>query len=808
MMKLKAFNLFFLILTSSIFSQNSVKCLVTLGDANQSDIQVKVYEKNIGYITQAKINIPFVLDFDSSRIELIFVLDGFPSINKPVDFENNKQALITVEFIAEQLSEVILSAKRKEVFLLKRMDDFEKTEIYAGKKNEVILIEQSMGNLASNNSRQIFNQIPGLNIYQNDDAGLQLNIGGRGLDPNRTSNFNTRQNGYDISADVLGYPESYYTPPAEGLEEIQIIRGAASLQYGTQFGGLINFKLKKPDPIKPFTFLTRNTLGSNGLLTNFSMVSGSLEKFKYIGFINLKKGDGFRPNSEFNSSNIFFQVGYDFSEDTSISTEITYLDYLTQQAGGLSDIMFEENPYQSNRSRNWFALSWFLYNVKFQHSFSPNSNISLNFFGLNAQRNAIGFRSNRVSQIDSNLERDLIKGDFNNYGFEFRWLKRFQIGNIKSVFLIGSKYYNSDNTSEQGPGSLNSDADFSFQKDEFPNYNQQSDYHYPNQNLALFTENIFYIHPKLSITPGIRFEFIETGAFGEYKKINTDAAGNVILNESNLTSEKRRRNFALFGLGLGYKPSKKIELYGNFSQNYRSVTFSDISIINPAYRINPNINDERGFTTDFGLRGKLKKLLSFDANIFRIFYNDRIGFIQKKFNDGSVKTERGNVGDAVLYGVESLIDFNIKEISNIKNDNFALNYFINFSFIESEYLKSMTPGVEGKKVEFVPKVNLKTGMRIGYQNYSFNIQYSYLSEQFSDSSNAIGGNLSGVIGLIPEYDVLDLSTAFSRGKFRFELGINNLLNRSYFTRRATGYPGPGIIPSPNRNSYLTVQLKF
>ena len=808
MMKLKAFNLFFLVFTTSIFSQNSVKCLVTLEDENQSDIEVKVYEKNIGFITQAKINVPFVLDFDSSNIELIFVSDGFPSINKSVDFDNNKKTLITVEFIAEQLSEVILSAKRKEVFLLKRMNDFEKTEIYAGKKNEVILIEQSMGNLASNNSRQIFNQIPGLNIYQNDDAGLQLNIGGRGLDPNRTSNFNTRQNGYDISADVLGYPESYYTPPAEGLEEIQIIRGAASLQYGTQFGGLINFKLKKPDPVKPFTFLTRNTLGSNKLLTNFSMVSGSLEKFKYIGFINLKKGEGFRPNSEFNSSNIFFQLGYDFSEDTSITAEVTYLDYLTQQAGGLSDRMFEENPYQSNRSRNWFALSWFLYNLKFQHSFSTNSNISLNFFGLDAQRNAIGFRSNRVSQIDSNQERDLIKGDFNNYGAELRWLKRYKLSDIKSVFLIGSKYYRSENTSEQGPGSEYSDADFGFRRDEFPNYNQQSAYNYPNQNLALFTENIFYIHPKLSITPGIRFEFIETGAFGEYKKINTDAAGNVILNESNLTSEERRRNFALFGLGLGYKPSKKIELYANFSQNYRSVTFSDISIINPAYRINPNISDERGFTTDFGLRGNLKKLLSFDANMFRIFYNDRIGFIQKKFNDGSVKTERGNVGDAIIYGIESLIDLNIKEISKIKNDNFAVNYFLNFSLIESEYIKSMTPGVEGKKVEFVPKVNLKTGVRIGYQNYSFNIQYSYLSEQFSDSSNAIGGNLSGVIGLIPEYDVLDLSTAFSKGKFRFELGINNLLNRSYFTRRATGYPGPGIIPSPNRNTYLTVQLKF
>jgi Fe(3+) dicitrate transport protein len=129
---------------------------------------------------------------------------------------------------------------------LNALSDVEGTSIFAGKKNEVVLVKQSMANLASNNARQIYSQVTGLNIYQNDDAGLQLNIGGRGLDPNRTSNFNTRQNGYDISADVLGYPESYYTPAAEGLEEIQIVRGAASLQYGTQFGGLVNFIMKKP----------------------------------------------------------------------------------------------------------------------------------------------------------------------------------------------------------------------------------------------------------------------------------------------------------------------------------------------------------------------------------------------------------------------------------------------------------------------------------------------------------------------------------------------------------------------------------
>ena len=133
-----------------------------------------------------------------------------------------------------------------------KLKDIEKDAVFAGKKSEVITLSKTDINLSSNNARQIFSQVAGLNIYQNDDAGLQLNIGGRGLNPSRTANFNTRQNGYDISADVLGYPESYYTPPSESLDKIQIVRGAAALQYGTQFGGLINFVLKKPNQSKRF----------------------------------------------------------------------------------------------------------------------------------------------------------------------------------------------------------------------------------------------------------------------------------------------------------------------------------------------------------------------------------------------------------------------------------------------------------------------------------------------------------------------------------------------------------------------------
>jgi Fe(3+) dicitrate transport protein len=206
--------------------------------------------------------------------------------------------------------------------------------------------------------------VAGLNIFQNDDAGLQLNIGGRGLDPNRTSNFNTRQNGYDISADVLGYPESYYTPASESLEEIQIVRGAASLQYGTQFGGLVNFITKSPNANKSLEMISRNTRGSYGLYTNFTSLSGTSNKVSYYTYINYKKGDGFRPNSGFDSKNAFLHVGYELDKKNTFTLELTYLDYLAQQAGGLSDQMFAANPLQSNRKRNWFKVDWLLYNFK------------------------------------------------------------------------------------------------------------------------------------------------------------------------------------------------------------------------------------------------------------------------------------------------------------------------------------------------------------------------------------------------------------------------------------------------------------
>lgn len=757
------------------------------------------------------------------KYTLIIFAYEYQVLEKELTFDKALNLNIQLEAIkAEELSEVILTQQREKVFALKQLKKVEGTAIYAGKKSEVVLLDGITGNLAANNPRQIYSQVVGLNIYDTGDAGLQLNIGGRGLDPNRTANFNTRQNGYDISADVLGYPESYYTPPAEALEEIQVVRGAASLQYGTQFGGLVNFKFKKPNATKKIEWISRQTVGSFDLKTSFNSLSGTVGKLSYYTYFNYKEGNGFRPNSNFNSRNYFAHIGYQISDKTKLTLETTFLNYLAKQPGGLTDAQFLEDPTFSNRDRNWFDVDWKLYSLRLDHKFSSKTDFSLNFFGLDASRKAVGFRENRVSQPDD-LEkpRELLVDNFTNWGAEARVLSRYELGGKESALLLGTKFYQTQNDQRQGPGSAAANADFDFADDTFPNYERQSQFDFPNLNLAFFGENIFKVSSKITLTPGFRLEHIETKSEGSFRNIALDLAGNPLLNEEIEDNRSFNRSFLLLGLGATYQASDGIEIYGNFSQNYRSVTFNDIRVVNPTLQVDPDISDEDGFTADFGARGRFREVLQYDVSAFALFYDDRLGEILKsetrinaageEIETGRIVRFRGNIGTAFMYGLESFVDWNLKETLFKGMEKLKLNYFVNLALTRSEYLSSEENNVVGKQVEFIPTVNLKSGLNFGYKDLLGSLQYTYLAEQFTDATNApqdINDNQRGIEGVVPAYDILDFSLSYTYKKWRLEAGINNLLDNSYFTRRATGYPGPGIIPAEPRTFYTTLQFRL
>jgi len=806
-MKLKVFSIIIFpwLISANLFAQYSLSGKVISRQDSSGLKGCEVFlNKNQKTVTNNEGTFSFS-NLPNGTYDIQTNFEGYKSEKRRIVISgSNKNVILVIGSMDETLDEITVKEKQSD-FGFSRLRGVENVGIYEGKKTEVITPEQLVANLSTNNARQIFSRVAGLNIWENEGGGLQLSIGGRGLDPNRTSNFNVRQNGYDISADALGYPESYYTPPIEAVGKIQIVRGAASLQYGTQFGGLINFVMRKPVQDKKIELVARQTVGSFGFYNAFTSVSGTVGKLSYYTFFQYKKADGWRANSNFKNYTFYTDLDYKLSEKTSIGFDFTHMNYLSQQPGGLSDAMFKENPRQTNRERNWFQVDWNLFALHFDHKLNATSEFNLRIFGLAAHRYSLGFRPNRVATIDDGSTRDLIKGKFDNWGAEARYLKRYTLLKMPSVLLVGSRYYYGYNQSLQGEGTTGKDADFTFvQPEKFITY----DYHFPNRNISAFAENIFYLSDKLSVTPGVRFEYINTTADGFYGNISRDLAGNII--NISKTDEYRQngRNFVLVGIGISYKPLNKVDMYANISQNYRSITFSDMRISNPSSVVDPNMKDEKGYSIDFGIRSHQTALYNYDVSLFYLNYNNRIGEVQFYDESNRVLRLRTNVGQAVIMGLESYAEGDFLRMLNPENKDISGVIFGNLAIIKSDYRRSEIPGVQGNQVEFVPKINLKSGIRLGYKKLKGSLQFTNLSDQFSDATNAQDGGISSVVGIIPAYKILDLSLSYEWKKIKLESSINNLSNEMYFTRRATGYPGPGILPSDGRGYYLTLQVKL
>jgi Fe(3+) dicitrate transport protein len=687
-------------------------------------------------------------------------------------------------------------------FSSRNMRTVEGMTLTHGKKTQQIDIKKLVGNKSTNNARELFASVPGLNIWESDGGGLQLGIGARGLSPNRTAHFNTRQNGYDISADALGYPESYYTPPAEAIESIQLIRGAASLQFGPQFGGMLNFNLIKPSS-KRFEYKGSHSYGGYNYLATYNSISGTLnKKFSYLAYYKYKQGDAWRDNSEFHQHNAFGQLKYQFNENIFFSTEYTYMSYLARQAGGLTDALFSQDSRQSIRERNWFKVNWNLFSAHFNWRMFKKNTLDLKFFKVVASRDALG-NLDKISRLDDYLERDLIKGDFNNFGAEIRFLSHYPIGKkMKGTLATGGRFYQGQTLSQQGKASDGYGPEFSFTN---PDNLEGSDYTFPSTNISAFAENLIRVSKKVWVSAGIRYEHIATRATGSYRVQNYHPLTEELLFDTTYSEDKGSvRDIFLAGFGLSWRAMKTAEFYGNIAQNYRGINFSDIRINNPNQEVDENIQDETGFNADVGFRGSNKNY-SFDISGFFLYYDNKIGIINKKLSDYEFVRYRTNIGKAYSTGVEVFGEYAFKKSDSSKT---YLGAFTNAAFVYARYGESLEAAYSNKWVELVPPLTIKSGIKFYAGKLTNSLLFTYVQEHYTDGTN-VEFDPNAVAGIIPSYFVLDFGTSYELNKyFTFKGGVNNFTNNKYFTRRASGYPGPGIIPADGINFYLTASISL
>jgi len=687
---------------------------------------------------------------------------------------------------------------------MERMPDLKENVIYAGKKTEVIVLDKINADLSTNSTRQVFAKVPGMSIWENDGSGIQAGVSTRGLSPNRSWEFNVRQNGYDISSEVFGYPETYYTPPMEALGKIEVIRGAASLQYGPQFGGLLNYQIKKGNPNKPISFETQQTVGSYGLFNTYNAIGGTHKKISYYGFLHQRTAEGWRNNSRYSIYTGYFSANYQLTKNINIAGEYTKMNYKSQQPGGLTDVQFNDNHRQSFRERNWFGAPFNVASLTVKYDISQSVNLQIKSFATIAERNSVGFTKSITTKDSINPTtlqynaRQVDRDNYKNYGSEVRVSVNYKFFGNATIFAGGVRVYSGSTKRNQlGTGTTGNNFDLTLTN---PQYGRSLEF--GTTNYAAFAENIFQIGKRLKVVPGIRFDYIENQSKGY---INTTPTGT-------LNPNQRVRQLLLYGIGSDLMVTEKTNVYGNYSLAYRPVTFSELTPSATAEIIDPNLKDASGFNVDLGYRGTVKNYLSFDVGVFYLHYDNRIGTLTQ--NGAPFKT---NIGTSVSKGVESYIEINPVKFLTDNSKIGSISFFASNSFIDAKYTKwnnpiisnDLTKSIENKRVENAPQYIHRFGATYYLKGFSVTFQLSSVGNVFTDAANTEASNSTGTIGKLSGYQVMDASFSYKfMERYNFKGGVNNIADEKYATRRAGGYPGPGIMPGNARTIFVSFGASF
>ncbi len=728
---------------------------------------------------------------------------GFKNTSVTAEVKANETAVVyfTVKPTANILKDINVTSIRT-ISGMGRLDEIHYGAVYSGKKTEVLILDSLDANTAQNNPRQVLGRIPGANYSETQGSGFPANgVGFRGLNPSQSIETNTRQNGYNVTSDIYGYSEAYYLSPLEAVDRIEVTRGESSLQFGPQFGGVVNYIIKDGNRNKPFEFNSEITGGSYGFFNAFNSFGGQLGKVNYYSYMQYQTIQGWRPNSDYKQFSGFGKIYYQANSKLKIGVEYTIMRNYIHMPGGFDDAQFNYKSDTSYRAHNWLESPWNIVAAKAEYKFSANTSLNITSAYLFSARNLVWKNEDGGPQIPDSIStetlqyvnREVQREKMNSLTTEARLLSNYKFFKLNNTLAAGIRIFTGKFKRQGGGfGTAGSDFDLTLLN---PHYGYDLDF--TTTNIAPFAENIFRFTEKFSVTPGIRYEYIHNTIKG-YTDETVDGS---TVNSNN----SKNRYVPLFGIGTQYKTSVTTNIYANISQAYSPVTYNQLTPLGSVSKIDPKLKDAKGFNTDIGWRGTFGNYLNFDVNAFYLGYNNRIGLIELTDANGNPYTYRTNIANSVSKGVETYIEFRPTKITP-RNNAGNISFFNSFAYINAKYRSGP---YKGNSVEYAPQIINRFGLTWSKKIFSATYVISSTSKSYGDAGNSVLSPDDPITGIIPAYTVIDFSSTIKlKNNCNLKFGVNNLANKNYFTKRTDEYPGPGIIPAIGRSLYFSFGASF
>ena len=148
-----------------------------------------------------------------------------------------------------------------------------------------VLDSKTLENSRVFTTNEALRKLPGLAVRDEEGFGMRPNIGVRGLNPTRSTKTTLLEDGVPLSYAPYGDNASYYHPPIERFDHVELLKGAGQIQFGPQtIGGVINYVTPAP-PSEVGGFVTvmggsrdyangRVRLGGRGMLVDYTQKEG------------------------------------------------------------------------------------------------------------------------------------------------------------------------------------------------------------------------------------------------------------------------------------------------------------------------------------------------------------------------------------------------------------------------------------------------------------------------------------------------------------------------------------------------------
>ena len=616
------------------------------------------------------------------------------------------------------------------------------------------------------NVNEALRKVPGVHVREEEGVGLRPNIGIRGQNPTRSTKTLLLEDGLPLSFAPYGDNASYYHPPIDRYDAIEISKGSQVIRFGPQTaGGVINYLT--PMPQQERAGFVGFAAGSRGYLNGHLMATGN------GAMVDLyhKESNGARQNMHSRLDDLNFKWVGRLNDDQNITLRASHFREHSQLTySGLTQAEYAANPRQNPFRNDYFDANRTGLSATHEWKLNADRRLLTSVYGAYFDRDWWRQASASTDCRPVNLVSCQVDGRLRAYttlGIDSRLFQKHASFGLQHDLEVGVKLQSEIQKRRQERYSSYTNYTSSTAMSVIENQERRT------QAISAFASNRTQVNERLAVTPILRVEQIN------YER-------NLWVTSASATSTSGNTSFTEFvpGVGATYELDSLSQVYGGVHKGFSPPRVEDAINGNGG---SVNLNAESSINAELGLRSSPTKDIRFDVAVFR---NDFSNLVQVgSIAGGSTAYSEGK---ALFQGLE-LAGQADRLTGAVDGNVFAR---IALTWLPTAEQKSAfnsptstTPVVNqsGKRLPYAPE-HLMT-LTLGYrapQFWNARVEYVHVSEQYASFDNQAAPSADGQKGLIDAYGIWNAVFNYTVGQANFFVAGKNLGDATYIVDRTRG----------------------